>query len=648
MKKTLLLLLLTFIGLPQIMRADGETASVLMGYCEETSYTGMSMGSQQQEAIVAVRFDEDFVKRYAGCKVTSVRVCMSGVIGATAGVFLFSDKERPENIPHTTNPDDRTADDYYKAAQGKTSEFAYHFPYEAWIDLPARTDTEARDAMMWKWIEVPLDKPYTIDPNEAFFAGFRSFPPIGGTSRQVVALSGGGTNEHSWVYFPDSDNWTKWAQLLETNMAEYGVNLMIQVRVEGDNLPTNDLALAAVNGPEFLKIGEAYEYECVIQNMATNKIKSFDLSYWIDGQEIVKDKHMEFQNGLNNKEYGGFKITDVVFTEPGMHHIEVTVSNPNGVDDLNPKDNTFTKSVEVYDPKDAVARRVLVESFSTASCGNCPGAHEREREAFEGTDAIEVCHHSGFYTDPFTTETDEKLTWFYNMGGSTFAPAIMMDRTNVNSFYDTGYPGPVFLPGDPTALKSIHATLKEVPATVGIDITGSYDVASRQLSVDVSGKVLAFPKGSDHRINVWLVEDNLKCKQPQSGSAEGINYIHRNVFRETLTGVWGAQINLKDTSYSEHYTFTLPAGWNADNVAVVAFLANIDGYDATNCKVFNAGKLSLSDLVPTGIANVAGATQTTDTYYNIKGQRTSATSEGISIRRSLSPDGTMVVRKMVK
>lgn len=647
MKKSLLLLLLALLGLPQAVRADGETASVLMGYCEETYFSGMAMGSNKEEAIVAVRFDEDFVKRYAGCKVTSVRVCMSGVIGATAGVFLFPDSKRPEDIPHTTDASNPAADDYYKAAQGKTSEFAYHFPYEAWIDLPARTDTEAREAMAWQWIEVPLDKPYTIDPNDAFFAGFRSFPPVGGFA-QVVALSGGGTDEHSWVYFPNSDNWTKWAQLLETNMAEYGVNLMIQVRVEGDNLPTNDIALAAINGPSFLKTGEFYDYECVIQNMATDKLKDFVLSYWIDGMQIVKDKQMQFQNGLNYQEYGGFKITDVVFTEPGMHHIEMTVSMPNGKDDRNPKDNTLIKSVEVYNPEDAVDRRVLVESFSTASCGNCPGAHEREREAFEGTDAIEVCHHSGFYTDPFTTKADEEYTWFYNMGGSTYAPAIMMDRTNVNDFYATGYPGPVFLPGAPDDLKSIHNTLKQVPATVGVNINGAYDLTSRDLTVTVSGKVLAIPVGSDHRLHVWLIENNLKCKQPQSGSSERENYIHQHVFRETLTGVWGTVMNLKTSDYSETYTFTLPAGWDADNVEVVAFLSNLDTYDPTNCKVFNAQKVSLTDLISTGIANVTTGYATTNSYYNMAGQRTNAATNGVSIHRTVDTAGNVVVRKTVK
>lgn len=648
MKKSLLFLLLAlFTFVPQLLWADGDPTSVVMGYCEETPYTGMSMGARQ-EAIVAVRFDEDFVSRYAGCKVTSIRVCMSGVIGATAGVFLFPDSQRPENIPHTTDPNSAAADDYYKAAQNKPEEFAFHFPNEEWIKLPGRTDVAGQDKMMWQWVEVPLSKPYIIDRNDAFYAGFRCFPPIGGVSNSVIALAGGGTDEHSWVYFPDSDNWTKWCQLLETNMAEYGVNLMIQVRVEGDNLPTNDIAMAAINGSDFLKMGEDYRYECVIQNMATNTIKSFDLSYSIDGVEVVKDKHMEFQNGLKNKEYGGFVVEGINFSEPGMHHIEMTVSNPNGVEDTNPKDNTLVKSVNVYDPANAVERRVLVESFSTASCGNCPAAHEREAEGLADTDAIIVVHHSGFYTDPLTTDADVEYTWFYNMGGSTFAPAIMMDRTDVNSFYDTGYPGPVFLPGAPEDIHSIHNAVKDIPTTVGVDIAGQFNPESRELSIDVSGTVLAFPVGSDHRLNVWIVEDGVKIKQPQSGSAEGVNYIHNHVFRETLTGIWGEQINLKGTSYSKNYTFTVPAGWNADNIKVVAFLSNITIDNPKDCKVFNAQEISLNNLIPTSIAATTCGTPTTNTYYNLAGQRTSANAEGVSIRSSVMPSGEVVVRKTVK
>lgn len=640
MKKTLILLLLAILGMPQVMRAadDTETASITVGYCQEECATSMALGGARRESIVAVRFDEDFVKRYAGCDVKAIRVCFGNIVGKTAGVWL--DEERPDEIPYMTDPNDAKSDDYYKAAAGKPQDFAFHFPYEEWIDV------SAGQALARQWVEIPLSKSYRIKGDQAFLAGFRTFPAPGSTSNSLIALASGGTEEHSWVYFPDSED--HWAQLLQTNMAEFGVNLMIQVVIEGSDLPVNDIAMAAVNGSDFLKIGEEYRYECVMQNKATNIVKSFDLSYSIDGKEVMTNKTMNFQNGLKYNEYGGFVIDNISFTEPGMHHITVTVSNPNGVEDTNPKDNVITKSVNVYDPANSVDRRVLVESFSTASCGNCPGAHEREREAFDGTDVIEVCHHSGFNTDPFTTKTDTELLWFYNMGGSTFAPAIMMDRTSVNSFYDTGYPGPIFLPGAPNDLRTIAETLKDVPSTVGVEIAGEYNPETRELSVDISGSVLAFPTGSDHRINVWLVEDNLKCKQPQSGSSEGANYIHRNVFRETLTGVWGEQINLKSTSYAKNYTFTIPAAWNPDNVKVVAFLANITIDDPTNCKVFNAQEIKLSELIPSSIAQLSVGQPSTTTYYNLAGQRTTSNAEGVNIRRSIMPSGEVVARKMVK
>lgn len=638
-KTRLLSLIVSILALaPLSLWAQTNDNGIAVGYCQDQFASSMSLGGPRRESIVAVRFDEDFVKRYAGCKVKAIRVCMGNVVGKTAGVWLC--EERPDEIPYMTDPKDARTDDFYKAATGNTKEFAYHFPYEEWIDVSKGQE------LAHQWVEQSLSTPYIIKGDQAFYAGFRTFPAPGSTSNSLIALASGGTEEHSWVYFPDSDD--HWAQLLQTNMAEFGVNLMIQAVIEGSNLPVNDIAMAAINGSDFLKVGEEYRYECVMQNKATNNIKSFDLSYSIDGKEVMTNKTMNFQNGVSYNEYGGFVIEGISFTEPGMHHITVTVSNPNGVEDTNPKDNVMTKYVNVYDPANSVDRRVLVESFSTASCGNCPGAHEREREAFDGTDVIEVCHHSGFYTDPFTTDTDTKLTWFYNMGGSSFAPAIMLDRTNINSFYDTGYPGPVFLPGVPEELRSIAETLKDVPATVAVNITGNFVPDTRELSINVSGDVLAFPAGSDHRINVWIIEDNLKCKQPQSGSSEGINYIHRNVFRETLTDVWGEEINLKGTSYSKDYTFTLPTAWKAENIKIVAFLANINGADPTDCQVFNAQEISLNNIIPSSIAQTPVGQPSTTTYYNLAGQRTASAANGINIRQSVMPSGEVVVRKTVK
>lgn len=643
MKTRILLFIMALLPwMSQIVSAQDEPESLVTGYCGEMPQQGMSMGANH-EAIVTVRFDEDFSARFEGCRVTAIRVCMSGVIGATAGVWLTEDL--PSVIPTQTDPNDVRTRDYYKAAQGKPEEFAYHFPMESWIKIP-KSQTE-KDAMAWQWVEMPLPEKYTIKRGCAFYAGFRSWPPIGGTSNAVVALSGGETDEHSWVYFHDSDD--PWAQLLATNMAEFGVNLMIQVRLEGDHLPTNDIAMAAINGSDYLKVGEDYRYECVVQNMAANTIKSFDMTCYVDGKLVINNRHMEFPNGIKYKEYGGFVIDDICFYETGFHHIDVTVSNPNGVEDVLDGDNSLRRSVQVYNPADVVPRKVLVESFTGLTCGNCPAAHDREEEALEGTDAICVTHHSGFVDDPFTTPADKEYTWLFGAGGSTYAPAIMMDRTNVNTVTQIMDPGPVFYPGEPTGIRKVHDYLAEIPTMVSVDIDGAYNAETRELTVTVSGNVLAFPEGNDHRINVWLTESGIpsyKVKQAQTGSSLGMNYIHNHVMRSNLTPIWGAAVNLKGTTYSKTYTTTLNKDWEADNMEIVAFIGNTDGYDVNNNRVLNAEKCALKALT-SGVKEVETVASPA-VAYNLAGQRIDAPAKGVSIECHKGNNGTLVVRKVVK
>lgn len=637
------ILAVLFAFMPQLLCAQEESATLTTGYCGETPLMGMSMGANQ-EAIVAVRFDEDFADRFAGCRVTAIRVCLSGVVGATAGVWLGEDP-RPNNIPVQSDPNDIRTHDKYKAAQGKPEEFAYHFPIESWITIPK--DQNAKEAMAWQWVEQKLPKKYTIKKGEAFYAGFRSWPPFGGASNAVVALSGGETDEHSWVYFNGSDD--PWAQLLVTNMAEYGVNLMIQVCLEGSNLPTNDIAIAAVNGSSYLKAGHDYDYECVVQNMAANTIKSFDVTYYLDGQLLVQDKHMEFANGIKYKEYGGFVIKGINIDEPGIHHLEVTVSNPNGVTDVLDGDNTLTRSFSVYREEDVQPRRVLVEGFTGLTCGNCPGAHEREEEAFKDIDPIVVYHHSGFYEDPFTTDTDKSMTWFFN-STQTYAPAIMMDRTNPNDFYAAGTLCPVFLPGNPEDIRMIYDRLSEVPTYVNVDIDANYNAETRQLDITVSGDILAIPEASDPRLNVWLTENGIpsyKVKQAQTGSSEGMNYIHNHVMRATMTKNWGDPVDLKDASYSRTYTTMIPEDWVVENMEIVAFIGNINNYDVNDCQVLNAQKLVMSDVL-SGIANVDAQRTFSTKSYNLLGQPVATPAHGVSIERTVSPNGDVIVRKNVK
>lgn len=610
------LLVMFFAALPFTASAEGELQSLCLGYCNETFKSSFSL-PRGRESVVAVRFDEDFVKRYDGCRVTAIRVCFGDQIGATAGVWLG---EYDDFIAY--HPGD---DDYSKALAGTPEKFAYHFPYEAWIGLPA--DAEGENAIKRQWTEVTLPEPYTIREAEAFYAGFRTWAKDE-NQRAVIGCSGNITEEHSWVNL--NGDW--WQMLAFQSLTDLGLNLMLQVRVEGENLPTNDITLTSVEGPVFLKTYEDYDYECIVTNNAMNVVNNCTLTCYVDSKETIKNKLIEFPVGIGYKESTVIDLKELAFYEPGMHHIEVFVTDPNGVEDYNPADNYLIKTIEAYNAEDAIERHILVETFSTANCVNCPAAHEREAEAFAGTDVIEVCHHSGFGTDLLTTDADRAYTWLYN-NTATYAPAIMFDRTNVNNFYDTKMDSPVF--GTPSVenLHMIYETLKEVPAYVDVNINGAYDPATRALNLTVSGNTIAIPVGSDHRLNVWIIENNVKIRQPQEGSALGADYLHQHVFRETLSDTWGRVMNLKQSAYSEAFEYVLPETMDADNVEIVAFLSNYNPYNANDCKVFNAQKVALGNLISESIANVPMAPFTDGTYYNLAGCRTTHTS-GITIDAS--------------
>lgn len=642
MKKILLFFSIALLAVQSAVAQDA--GSILMGYCGEQPYTGMALGGARRESIVGVQFDEDFVNRFAGCRVTAIRVCLSGVVGSTAGVWITD--ELPDEIPYMTDPKDVTSDDFYKAAKHQPQNFAYHFPHEEWLDIYDASG-QPDQSLAWQWQEKKLSKPYFIEEGVPFYAGFRSFPVPGGVESRVIALESGGaagTDDHSYVYFPDSND--PWCPLAQTSMGQFSVGLMIQVRIEGEALPRNNVAMAAINGNEELPSNEPVTFECVMQNKGINKLMSFEMSYSIDG-EVQATKRMQFTNGLDYNQYGGFKLEGITFTEAGPHTITVTARRPNDEEDTDPSDDTMTKNLFVYSSEALLERHVLVESFSTINCVNCPRAHKDEEEAFDGTDAVLVTHHAGFYTDELTIPGSEDLLWFYNMGGSTFAPAIMLDRANVNSFYATGYAGPVFLPGDAESLRNVMATLKKIPTTVDVKLSATYDPATRQLTVTATGDVLATPAGNDHRINVWLTESGVKAKRGQTGSELGRDYIHNNVLRLMLTNSsWGEKIDLTGSTYTRTYTATLDAGWNLANMEVVGFLANINGNDPTDCRVFNAGKLRLSSLE--GIATPAvGTAASTTEYYSLSGQRLTAPTSGVTLIRTAAPDGTVKVLKRV-
>ena len=131
-------------------------------------------------------------------------------------------------------------------------------------------------------------------------------------------------------------------------------------------------------------------------------------------------------------------------------------------------------------------------------------------------------------------------------------------------------------------------------------IDAAYDEATRQLSVTVSGDVKsnfesAF--GSNVGLTVYLTEDSLVAWQ-QDGSSRVKNFVHNNVFRETMTNYKGDALkwNEDKSHYENEYTYTLKAGWIPENMNIVAFVHRSTSTTPLQ-PVINCQSLPISDLL---------------------------------------------------
>lgn len=268
-------------------------------------------------------------------------------------------------------------------------------------------------------------------------------------------------------------------------------------------------------------------------------------------------------------------------------------------------------------------RKVLVEVFSTERCTNCPAGHETLAYALGGKpNVIELVHHAGFFTDKFTITESTAYEWFYksNEYTSSFAPAFMMDRTHWDDLPDYYYyPNPMSMSFGSKALKAAYAAAAAVPGLADISITPTYNADERLLALDVEAEALVASEGYEHpALNVFLVENEVF-----SVSQEGTfgSYTHQHIARQCLTTTWGEGFEAGGT-ISRHYEVTLPDAWDADNMTVVAFVANYNPRSNADCRVMNAEEVPLYD--PMGIVDAIQPATTQDhapEFYNLQGQR---------------------------
>lgn len=212
-------------------------------------------------------------------------------------------------------------------------------------------------------------------------------------------------------------------------------------------------------------------------------------------------------------------------------------------------------------------KKHLLEEFTGQDCGWCPYGMDFIH-AFMGTDTnyVLILHHYGYQPDNFSVSGSKTIQTALGVSG---APSMCINRATTR--HEEGSEvvfHPVYLE---TIDRSQFAT--ETYASVVIDNT--YDAASRELKVHVSG-ALCNETHPALKLTVLLKESGMiDYQQDYQNTYEGWQeFCHANAVRAYMTPAKGEAVTVDSTRhYNAEYTLTLKDAWNADNCMVVAFLS---------------------------------------------------------------------------
>ncbi len=243
----------------------------------------------------------------------------------------------------------------------------------------------------------------------------------------------------------------------------------------------------------------------------------------------------------------------------------------------------------------------VLEHFTTERCSNCPPVLAELIDYYNSEQNYYImCHHAGFMDDFLTTPKQEQmLEFFYN--GASYVPAGMVDRhyngldNDGDGFADLS---PIFKDGNGNGIEKVKSRLKHAP--VDVDISGTFDLETNKLNIDVTGTI-----NSDLQrelgLIVWILEDNIPA-QYQAGYPD---YIHRFASRDALTHVFGDKIedfyDVGDT-FKMSFSYDVNPEWNKDELYILAMVGNIHPTDINDREVQNSTRVKIMSM-PSDISN---------------------------------------------
>lgn len=214
----------------------------------------------------------------------------------------------------------------------------------------------------------------------------------------------------------------------------------------------------------------------LVQNEGSAAITSMTLEYSIDGGAPVTAD----VTGLNIAPLSSGTVTHPTAwaAGSGSHDCEITVVKVNGVVDANPSNNTAQTTFSIFDPANAVARKVLMEGFSASTCPPCAPANVAYKNLINGL-AASARPITLKYQMPFPGTGDPYTTAEITARGLEYYQTAGIPDSYIDGDFWNGLTGNITAP--------ILANAKNRAALVSFDL--KYEIDSVNQTVKIKGSM---------------------------------------------------------------------------------------------------------------------------------------------------------------
>lgn len=493
-------------------------------------------------------------------------------------------------------------------------------------------------AVGWNILDLSAD--YDITGEEDLWIGFSY---IQGSKLNILSFVGE-TNAEG-CYIANKTNWSNYAN------KNFG-SLSIEAVVEGDDLPSYDLAIKSATIPNTLcKWGDPIKLTTVVRNNASapaNAIVRWTLG--AESGEVAVNGTLEYRDKKT------VKIDIPTDNQPeGEATLKVEVLWTDGTVDENLDNNVAEIPVDIT--SNIAFRKMVCEEATGLWCGWCV---------------------RGIVGLNYMTENYDNFIGIGVHNGDEF----------VYSAYDSwigsqisGYPSCVCNRNsgvlDPAAgtLENYYNKmdkLSEYNVAVEAEFPAQEDTQADEVIINVKATVtpLASISGTDLRMAIVITEDSLIGAQHNyyagggSGAMGGfenmgstVNYPLPDVARiiaPSATGETG--IFPTDVVKGENYTYELGVKLpkirynnqqiNFDNTHRLAAIALL--IDGKTKEILNAAKLKNAPESTNGIREIAEEEAQSVSYMTLDGRPTSADAKGVMLRVSTLSNGKVKVQKIIR